>query len=173
MDKKYSFKTRELGAMAIVVSALFIIVFFLGVTVGERHERAKKVKSEALQISIKKASKTEVSKGVPSKSSSQPSLKSHVTQEKAASPLRASTISLKKGFYVQVGAFRKKKGALKWKEELKGKGFNAISLPPGPRGFYRVIVGPYGSKDLALRVARQVDRTFKVRSSVVQDRDLP
>jgi len=173
MGKEYNFKTRELGAMVVVVSALLIIVFFLGVTVGERHERAKRVKGEALQISIKRASKTGVSKGVPSKSSPQPSLKAQATQEKAVSPLRASTISLKKGFYVQVGAFREKKGALKWKEKLKGKGFDAIFLPPGPRGFYRVVVGPYGSKDLALRVAMKVDRIFKVRSSVVQDRNLP
>lgn len=166
MDKEYSFKTRELGAMAIVVSALFIIIFFLGVTVGEHHERAKKVKSEA-------PSKIEVSKSVPSKPPSLPSPKTHVTQEKAASPIRISTISLKKGFYVQVGAFRKKEGALKWKKELKGKGFDAILLPPGPRGFYRVVLGPYGSKDLALRVARKVDRIFKVRSSVVQNSNLP
>jgi len=163
MEKEYKFKPRELGALAMVVSALFIIVFFLGVTVGEHHERAKQVKSKASQIHIK----------TPSNPPYPPPLKSHATQEKAAFPHKAPTTYVKKGFYVQVGAFLKKEGALKWKKELRNKGFDAICLPPGPRGFYRVVLGPYDSKDLALRVARKVDKIFKVRSSVVQGRNIP
>ncbi len=170
MGKEYSFKTRELGAMVVVVSALLIIVFFLGVTAGERHERGRKVRSEPLQISVKRGSKVKVQGGMPSSVSRLP--KTQVTRGKGGA-LPGSSVSIRKGFYVQVGAFRNREGALKWKGRLKGKGYEAISLPPGPRGFYRVIVGPYGSKDLALRVSREVDRIFKVRSSVVQDRNLP
>ncbi len=165
MKKEYSLNTRELGALALVVGALFIIVFFLGVNVGEHHERTKR--RETVQAPMKK-----VQEGKTAKAEKVPLTPPKVKKAKAI-PAKKGVCVAKTKYYVQVGAFREVRGAQNWKGKLEEKGYKALLLPPGPRGFYRVLLGPYDSKEIALRVARRVDSTFKVRSSVVQGRHLP
>lgn len=172
MKGEYTLKARELGALALVVVALLIVVFFLGVTVGERHERARlaQVEETSVKVSLPRAQVRETTSKVHrAKQQVEARLKAGTKAKTRVSSPPAPQVTLKKGYYVQVGAFRDKPRAEKWRGQLKEKGYRALMLYSSARGVYRVVIGPYSSKELAVRVARKVDRVFKVRSSVVPD----
>jgi len=179
MKGEYTFNARELWALALVVLALLIVVFFLGVTVGERHERARlaQVEEGSRRIlptrtetgGLPPTRKAEVDKaGAKVKVKAEGKAKSKAQVKTSVPP----KVVLKKGYYIQVGAFKDKSRAEGWWGQLKKKGYRVLVLYSSARGVYRVVVGPYSSKELAVRVARKVDRVFKVRSSVVPDSKL-
>lgn len=168
--KEYTLDRRQITSVVLVVLALLVVVFFLGVTVGERHERARRREAEKIQvishqrgIKVERKEKPKVQAKAPSKS--------RVSSTKV-SKTRASTLpkkGLSKGYYIQVGAFKEKLWAQKWQSLAQSKGYETLVLYSKDRKLYRVVIGPYLSKGKAVEEARKVDRLFKVRSSVVPD----
>ena len=64
------------------------------------------------------------------------------------------------GFTVQVAASREKKDAEKLVKELRARGFDVFVVPPqfsdAKDNLYRVQVGPYGTRDEAVRVRDRI-----------------
>ncbi len=174
--KEYTLNTRQITSLILVALALVVVVFFLGVTVGERHERARMNKEkgvrvvfrpEALQRKTREVARPGASKKTETVAKASPGKPPSGRTRPEAS--KASGGTLKKGYYIQVGAFREKIWARKWQSQAKSKGYRALVIYSKARNLYRVVIGPYPSKEEAVKVARKVDNLFKVRSSVVPD----
>ena len=163
--------------MALVVVGLLVLVFFWGVTVGEKHEKrlitassqiikhtntrtTKKTIKQAKKTINKQAGNVHTPKKVQAKRKTTPAPKKH----KAHNP---PSTTLKKGFYVQVGAFIKKSRAQKWKKLLSNSGYPALILSVKSQKLHRVVVGPYKNKNLAIKASRKINKLFRIRSNVV------
>ena len=179
--KEYTLNTRHITSLVLVVLALLVVVFFLGVTVGERHERARE-REGVRAVFHKGAPGSKVQKGAGARVSGKSEIKKKRSTKTSAGTAKSSGIkktlsqasrasrrTLEKGYYVQVGAFKDKTWAYKWCARAKAKGYRALVLHSKARGVYRVVVGPYPSREGAVKTARKVDKIFKVRSSVVPD----
>ncbi len=179
--KEYTLNTRHITSLVLVVLALLVVVFFLGVTVGERHERARE--REGVRVIFHEGAREAVARrgagtGVsgklerkekPPAKTSAGAAKAPVAKKTVAKASEVSQKTLEKGYYVQVGAFKDKTWAYKWCARAKAKGYRALVLYSKARGVYRVVIGPYPSREGAVKTARKVDKIFKVRSSVVPD----
>ncbi len=170
--REYTLDTRELGALVLVILALLVVAFFIGVNVGERHERARgKGKVSVVSAPTGETSKAGAKPGALAQKGTKAAQKAGRRVEKGtpAGVSGASKAVLKRGYYVQVGAFKEKVWAEKWRDKVRARGYRVLVLYSSARGVHRVVIGPYSSKELAVRVARKVDGVFKVRSSVVPD----
>ncbi len=165
--KEYTLDSRQVTALILVVLALLVIAFFTGVTVGERHERARERRARQVVISTGKVSPAPGKVKAVEKTPARP--RASGKREKARGTAKSSPQVLKKGYYVQVGAFREKVWADKWQAQARTKGYRALVVYSRARNIYRVVIGPYASREEAVKVARKVDGLFKVRSSVVPD----
>lgn len=79
-------------------------------------------------------------------------------EEKTAPGMTASSASAGRGIMVQVAALRTEKDAQSLDRTLKSRGYPAVVLNGAASrdGLYRVQVGPFASRDAALRTLRRL-----------------
>ncbi|WED43489.1 SPOR domain-containing protein [Legionella cardiaca] len=85
-----------------------------------------------------------------------------------AKPLPATVNKTKEAYLVQIASFKSKQEAERLKAALTLKGFdvNIAVAPPQQGGWFRVILGPYGSKMEAEKIQVAVARTERIKGMV-------
>ena len=156
---------------------LGIIIFLLGVSVGKKQTRLSFAAQGPGQGSIEKL---EEPKTIPAEESQDPiqeEIASHkTTQDKpAAQPEKVSAKPVSKPkappaqpqaagnmFYIQVGAYQNKDGALEHAAKLKGMGFTSVVHDPRPndrRRLFKVRVGGFRTRGEAEQALARVARS--------------
>lgn len=159
MAGKESLGKRELGSLGLVLAALFIFSFFLGVVVGERHERRI--------WEGKGPSKPHKRSNVHRFITNQKKKPEELQQKKAIQTEPKKGPHLAPGYYIQVMAFKKRVLAERLRDKLQKKGYGVKILNPGTTGLYRVVIGPYHDTKEAERVVIRLKREDKVIGYVV------
>jgi len=175
LGKEYTFTARQLGAIALVMAGLLVLSFFSGVTVGEKH--TKRILTASSHVSKQKTTKAKGSIE-QTKEGGKKHEKVHTSKKRTATKKSSTSVQKRqktnvtktppqKGFYVQVGAFIEKKRAQKWKKQLTNRGYPTFILSTKAHKLHRVVVGPYKSKNLAVKTSKKINKTFRIRSNVV------
>lgn len=155
--REVQLSSAQLAVIFIVILALGVVIFLLGVSVGKK--QAQLVKESDLMTS------SELQQ--PQKKSPEPVQKTKDSiKEEIASHQRIKEKTKKKEpvvqsnlYYIQVAALNSREAATSFAEEFKEKGYPALVLDPFPsdrRAVFRVRIGGYETREKAEEVLAQL-----------------
>ncbi len=166
--RELQLSSSQLVLIFVAILVLGIVVFLLGVSVGKKQgqilEETKLANKTMEQITeqkplVQKESTDPISKELESykkaeeekvpeeKVEAKPTGKQKVESSKPAPSSQSQNV-----YWIQVGAYSSQQNANALVEEYKGKGINAIVVPPSTsdrRKLYRVRLGGYATREQA------------------------
>jgi cell division septation protein DedD len=142
---------------------LGVVVFLLGVSVGEKKAQIVRESELPAQVKLDQAKDKEISPSTKPKDAIDKELASHQkvsakTQKKSP---KAGKTEL---FYIQVAAFNKREPASAFAEEFEKKGYPALVLEPFPsdrRTVFRVRIGGYETREKAEEINNRLKSESK------------
>ena len=155
--REIQLSSAQLAVIFIVILALGVVIFLLGISVGKK--QAQLVKESDLMTS------GQIEKVEEKPSQPVPETKDSISQE-LASHQKAQEKTQKKEpivqrnlYYIQVAALNNKDAAVSFAEEFKKKGYPALVFDPyssDGRPVYRVRIGGYETREKAEEVLAQI-----------------
>lgn len=139
---------------------LGIVIFLLGISVGKKQaDLTQKTNTPAQHITEQTLVQPPPETIKPENNKdSQPIQKEAAKSEtKPEQPQKAE--AKKNRYYIQVGAYSKKEGAIALAEDFQKKGFPTVILDPFPtdrRAIFRVRIGGYNTREEALKAKQDI-----------------
>lgn len=178
--RELQLSSTQLIMIFLALIAVGVVIFLLGISVGKKQSQVtggqqtpteqiiaqKPVQTESQNPTTKETAEKPIikkqettpppveEKEVESKPQSKPQSKEEIKQ-----PVQSSSSEVKNQYYIQVGAYSKKEGAMSFADEFKSQGYPAIILDPLPtdrRAIFRVRVGGYTTREEAETVKQEL-----------------
>jgi cell division septation protein DedD len=155
--REVQLSSAQLAFIFIVILALGVVIFLLGISVGKK--QAQLVKESDL-VTSGQLEQTEEKPSQPV-----PESKDSITQELASHQKAKEKTQKKKPpvqrnlYYIQVAALNNRDAAVTFAEEFKNRGYPALVLDPfssDGRPVYRVRIGGYETREKAEEVLAQM-----------------
>ncbi|UCE20720.1 MAG: SPOR domain-containing protein [Candidatus Aminicenantes bacterium] len=154
--REIQLSSAQLAVIFIVILALGVVIFLLGVSVGKKQAQLVKesdlTTSGELQQAQRKSPET-----VQTKDSIKEEIASHERlKEKTQKKEPAVQRNL---YYIQVAALNNREAATSFAEEFKKRGYPAVVFEPFPsdrRAVFRVRIGGYETREEAEKVLNQL-----------------
>ncbi len=154
--REIQLSSAQLAVIFIVILALGVVIFLLGISVGKK--QAQLVKESDLMTS---GELQQVQKKSPETVQTKDSIKEEIASHQR---IKEKTQKKEPGvqsnlYYVQVAALNNRAAANSFAEEFKEKGYPALVIDPFPsdsRPVFRVRIGGYETREKAEEVLEQL-----------------
>ncbi|MFC2156638.1 SPOR domain-containing protein [Acidobacteriota bacterium] len=171
--RELQLSSTQLIMIFLALIAVGVVIFLLGISVGKKQSQVTGgQQAQTEQIIAQKPVQQESQKTDRNEAAEKPVIKQQTTtpppveekkveskpqskpqsQEEIKQPVQSSSSEVKNQYYIQVGAYSKKEGAMSLADEFKSQGYPAIILDPLPtdrRAIFRVRVGGYATREEA------------------------
>jgi len=159
--RELQLSSTHLVLIFLSIIALGVIIFLLGISVGKKQAEVSKetlIPTEHIteqarillpqaEVQIKEEQKPPSEKPKPSKKPPETITKTPVVKEE------------KSLYYVQIGAYSKKDGAIMLAEQFKNRGYPTIIIDPfstARRAIFRVRIGGYKTREEATNIKEEL-----------------
>jgi len=154
--REIQLSSAQLAVIFIVILALGVVIFLLGVSVGKKQAQLVKESDLTTSGEIQQAQKISP-ESVQTKDSIKEEIASHERlKEKAQKKEPAVQRNL---YYIQVAALNNREAATSFAEGFKKRGYPALVIEPFPsdrRPVFRVRIGGYETREEAEKVLDQL-----------------
>jgi cell division septation protein DedD len=148
--REIQLSSAQLAVIFIVILALGVVIFLLGVSVGKKQAELVKESDLAASSQIEQTGEKSPGPGQETKDTISKEIASHQRAKEKTRKKEPSTPS--NLYYIQVAALNSKDAATSFAELFKAKGYPALVLDPfstDERPIYRVRIGAYESREEA------------------------
>lgn len=152
-DKDYreiQLSSAQLAVIFIVILALGVVIFLLGVSVGKKQAQLVKESDLMTPGELEQAKKISPEPVQKTKDSIKEEIASH--QRMKEKTQKKEPVIQRNLYYIQVAALNNREAATSFAEEFKERGYPAIVLDPFPsdrRPVFRVRIGGYETREKA------------------------
>lgn len=156
--REVQLSSAQLAVIFIVILALGVVIFLLGVSVGKKQAQLVKESDLTTSGALEQAKQIPSSPAKETKGSISEELASH-EKLKAKTQKKKPTVAPSNLYYIQVAALNNREAATSFAEEFKEKGYPALVVDPFPsdrRPVFRVRIGGYETREKAEEVLEQL-----------------
>jgi cell division septation protein DedD len=154
--REIQLSSAQLAVIFIVILALGVVIFLLGVSVGKKQAQLVKESDLATSGEIQQAEKKSPVP-IQTKDSIKEEIASH---ERLKEKVQKKEPSVQRNlYYIQVAALNNREAATSFAEEFKKRGYPALVIEPFPsdrRPVFRVRIGGYETREEAEKVLDQL-----------------
>jgi len=154
--RELQLSSSQLVIIFVAILVLGVIIFLLGVSVGKKQTQitgTSQITAEPMTEKVEEEKPAPVEEPLENPAALATDaitkeLTSHQkaredTQKAAAAPLSRNL------YYIQVGAYKNRESAYSISDKLKNQGFSCLVMDPDTRGFYKVWVGGFETREQA------------------------
>jgi len=169
--RELQLSSTHLVLIFLSIIVLGVIIFLLGISVGKKQAEASKetiipteriTEQAGILLPQDEAQKKEKQK--PPSEKPKPSKKPAETRTKTP-----AVEADKNHYYIQIGAYSKKDGAMRLAEQFKNRGYPTVIIDPLPtdrRAIFRVRIGGYKTQEEAVNVKQEL---LKITGNKITD----
>lgn len=156
--REIQLSSAQLAVIFIVILALGVVIFLLGVSVGKKQAQLVKESDLTTAGEIQQA---EEKPSIPAQKTTD-SIKEEIASHerlKEKTQKKTPTAARSNLFYIQIAALNSREAATSFAEEFKKRGYPALVLDPFPsdsRAVFRVRIGGYETREKAQEVLDQL-----------------
>jgi cell division septation protein DedD len=159
--RELQLSSTHLVLIFLSIIALGVIIFLLGISVGKKQVEVSKetlmptehiTEQSGILLPQAEVQKEEEQKPPPEK----PKPSKKPAESKTNTPAVKADKNL---YYVQIGAYSKKDGAMKLAEQFKNMGYPTVIIDPlstDRRAIFRVRIGGYKTREEAIKVKQEL-----------------
>ncbi|MGD8535406.1 MAG: SPOR domain-containing protein [Candidatus Aminicenantes bacterium] len=155
--REIQLSSAQLAVIFIVILALGVVIFLLGVSVGKKQAQLVKESDLATSGELQQAEKKPTEPVQKSKDSIKEEIASH--QRLKEKTQKKEPVIQRSLYYIQVAALNNREAATSFAEEFKKRGYPALVFEPFPsdrKPVFRVRIGGYETREKAEEVLNQL-----------------
>lgn len=155
--REIQLSSAQLAVIFIVILALGVVIFLLGISVGKKQAQLVKESDLTTSGELQQAQKKSPETVQKTKDSIKEEIASHQRLKEKAQ--KKESVVQGNLYYVQVAALNNREAANSFAEEFKEKGYPALVIDPFPsdkKPVFRVRIGGYETREKAEEVLEQL-----------------
>lgn len=155
--REVQLSSAQLAVIFLVILALGVVIFFLGISVGKKQAELIKESDLATSGEIEQATTQPLQ---PAQETKDPISKELASHQKAKEKTQKTKPPVQRNlYYIQVAALNSREAAVSFADQFKKRGYPALVLDPftaDGRPIYRVRIGGYETREEAEDVLAQL-----------------